>query len=818
MNADPFRPLWGLTSGCSAAAEPQPISNLVIAAGAGVALLALPGAYPGWQPLPLLVAATLGIGALIAGRMQGWGAGSTAVRRLRCLLGWVMLGYLFGHWQIGMALEDRLPMCADSTLRTFEVHILDHPVLDDPEAGSPRVARFRGQVQLAAADDCPLAGRHHIRLAWYDPPPLNRGERWWVEGRLRPPWGNVNPGGFDYERWLLGQSLAGTGYIRSGERLHTLVVQPTLRQRIRARLADWVQDNGPQHAGIIVALMTGDDSALSQTQWRLLRDSGTIHLLVVSGLHVGMVSGFCFIAGGVLARSSRSVLLLVGARRAAGVFALLGSAVYVWISGAGVPALRAWLMSAVVLAGLMSGRAMRGLKVVGLVMAVLLLCQPLVVHQQGFWLSFVAVLALVGFFGPTKNERIAGPEGVLRRLILAVQAFLLVQLVLLFAMSPLLSAFQGGIPLQSPLINALVVPLVAFAALPLILLSALLLPVSPLAEWVLSLADKILGLVMTMVGTAASVPAVSMSLQGPLQWGLMVLLLLCLGSRPSFATGCLAVALWWALLLPDGRQPPLPGQFTVTALDVGQGSAILIDTHRHRLLYDTGPRYASGFDLGDAVVVPSFLQSRRKTLDALVLSHDDLDHTGGAQAVIRQLAPARIWTSFPFLVPGGIRSDCEAGVRWQWDEVTFRFLHPEPDWLGSDNDRSCVLLITGGAHSALLAGDVSRRAEARLAKRPVDLLMAPHHGSRTSSSPGFVRGFSPAVVFISTDRRSRYGHPHPDVLARYDGSMVRVTGRAGALRWSSQEPGRIDTWRQVRGGYWHGRTISSDSARCPVCE
>ena len=792
-----------------------PLAHPIIAAGAGVGCLGLPHAYPIWDPVPLLVLALVlaaGFLLLTAGRLR---TGPLSI------VPWVLAGYLYGHWFLGEALASRLPLCSDSVPRVFSLEILDRPLLENVGGGAADLARFRAEVQPDPAADCPLAPEYHVRLTWYDPPALARGDRWRAEGRLRPPWGNRNPGGFDYERWLLGQSLAGTGYVRSGTRI-AVSGESDLGSRIRSTLTDWVQARNTENAGVVLALMTGDDSLLDQSQWRLLRDSGTVHLLVVSGVHVGMVGGFLFAGGSLLARTSTGVLLGTGARRFAAVFALLGSSVYVWISGAGVPALRAWLMSAMVLTALMSGRSVRALEVVGLVMALLLLSSPLIVHQQGFWLSFAAVLALVAFFGPRRRTG-TGRDSRLIRLVGTLQTFLAAQAVILLALSPLLSAFQGEIPLQSPVINALVVPLVTFAVLPVLLLSALLLPfglLAPLADQGLAMTDALLSLVMGMIGTAADVPAVSMSLDGVVEWLPILAVLLCWQRRVRCRIAVAGLALWWALLLPDGQAPRLPGEFQVTALDVGQGSAIFVDTRRHRLVFDAGPKYASGFDLGDSVVVPSFQQYRQQTLSALVLSHDDLDHTGGAGAVVRQLRPERIWASFSPADAGSFPSSrrCTKLTSWQWDGVRFEFLHPEPGWHGNDNDRSCVLLISNGNRSALLAGDISRQVEARLPKRPVDLLMAPHHGSRTSSSPGFVRGFAPALVFVSTDRRSRYGHPHPDVVARYADAELRVTGIEGALRWSSSDPERAIGWRQAHGAYWHWWPVRKTEVRCPACE
>ncbi len=792
----------------------------LLAAGCGVGLLALPGAYAaGWWLTASVLLAAIGIAAVVG--LPG----------LRLLL-WLSLGYLYGHWQIGAALAERLPHCADAVVRVFEMSILDAPVLTQLSGPEGRtVARFQARVTVRPGDDCLPPGEYRVRLSWYEPPALQSGERWRVQGRLRPPWGNLNPGGFDYERWLLGQGLSGTGYVRDGTRSQAGPAAGA-RARIRAAFRHWLEGRDSEHAGIMLALMSGDDSALKQTEWRALRDSGTVHLLVVSGLHVGMVSGVLFLLGRLLAGAAGPLLLWIGARRLAGLFALAGSAAYVWLSGAGVPAMRAWLMSAVVLLALSGGRLVRGLDVVLLVMALLLLMNPLVVHQQGFWLSFAAVLALVAWFEPTlpavrPTQEIDQPAaggrvcGLLRRFGPGLLVFAQVQIVLMIALSPLLSAFQGGVPLQSPLVNALVVPLVTFLVLPVLLLAALVFFLLPaVAEALLTLAEAALDLVMLTVATAAEVPATAMHLAGAGQWLLMLLLLLWLGQRPAWRLLPLALSLWWVLLLPDGRMPSF-AEFRVTALDVGQGSAILVDTNRHRLIFDAGPRFSSGFDLGDAVVVPSFQRLGSARLDVLVLSHDDLDHTGGAGAVVEQLQPRRVLASFPFDADdaddaddavdaddagrgtGAATGRCRAGLSWHWDGVSFRFLHPGDAWTGNDNDQSCVLLISNGRRSALLAGDISSRIERRLPKQPVDLLMAPHHGSRTSSSRGFVSGFAPAVVFISTDRRSRYGHPHPDVLGRYAGSVIAITGRAGALTWESRQPGEVGSYRQRRAAYWH---------------
>ena len=734
------------------------------------------------------------------------------VRRLAgsglLLLPWVLAGYGYAHWRVGQALAERVPLCADAEIRSFQLQILDSPALEPlaADTGNARtVARFRATVRMPQNADCPFADAYQVRMSWYEPPAIAQGDLWQVEGRLRPPWGNLNPGGFDYERWLLGQGLAGTGYVRRGIRLVHRETASDWRTGFRSRLSAWLAERHPAQESIILALMTGDDSRLSRAQWQLLRDSGTVHLLVVSGLHVGMVSGFLYGLFRLLARASTTLLCRFGARRLAGGLTLLGSGIYVWLSGAGMPAVRAWVMSAVLLLALTSGRSVRGLRVVAMVLVLMLLADPLMVHQQGFWLSFVAVAALVGYFEPGRRVPQAGSPGA--RSAATVLVFAQVQVLLLLVLAPFLSGFQGGVPVHSPLMNGVVVPLIALLVLPLILLAGMAaLPLPWLAGQLVGLVDVLLTLAMHSIEVGARVPSVMMALAGPGEWMLVAATLLCLAARPAAAPVLVLLALWWAVLLPDGVQPP-GGTFRITALDVGQGTAIVVDTRRHRLIYDTGAAYASGFDMGDAVVVPSFRRSGVQSLAGLVLSHDDLDHTGGARSVIRQLAPERIWASFPAAgreyLSGTNFARCTALTSWQWDGVRFQFLHPPAGWQGSDNDGSCVLLISAGGRSALLAGDISGRVERRLPAHNVDLLFAPHHGSRTSSSEALVRRMQPDIVFISTDRRSRYGHPHADVIARYAAAQVFVTGRQGALVWESGNPAAVLEWRARLGAYWH---------------
>ncbi len=801
--------------------------RLVVGLTLGVLTLVLPWGYPASRAAPWLSGAAIVYVAGIVAVRFNTGARVMPDGFLALLIA-LLAGYAWGHWRIGEVLQARLPNCVDAAPRSFELVILDVP---QRESGgerrdrgarlAPDVVRFTARVWLSPDPVCPGLDEHRVRLAWYDPPTLLPGQHWRVEGRLRPPWGYRNSAGFDYERWLLGQGLNGTGYVRTG-RLESQDDVPTSgHPDLRKQLREAIEARDLAQGPFILALLLGDDSRISARAWQVLRDSGTLHLFVVSGLHVGMIAGLIFQLGRGLTRLCPVLLLQVGSRRMASALAGMGSGAYVWLTGAGVPAMRAWLMSIATLALLSAGRKVSLQRVLMLVLAVVVLADPLLVHQQGFWLSFAAVLALVGYFRP----RIPGdPREGFFRWRESLYQLLTAQLVLFFSLSPLLAMDVGGIPLVAPLANAVAVPLMTVVVLPLVLAAGPLLYLWPGgADALLGWADCLLGVLVDGVTLGAGVPGMAMGAVGGWEWLVLAVVVLLLGRAPGLVGGVWLAVLWWAVLIPQGA-PPAYGVVRITALDVGQGSAILVETRHHRLLYDTGAIYPSGFDLGEAVVVPSLRRSRMPELDDLVLSHDDVDHTGGAAAVIRLLAPDRIWTSFPITderwAVGSMRR-CRRDVSWTWDAVRFRFLHPPSRWQGPDNDGSCVLLIDAPGGRALIAGDVSAKVERRLIKLPVDLAFAPHHGSATSSSMSFVRGFRPGIVFISTDRRSRYGHPHPEVLARFASARLFITGRDGALQWASDQPSQVGRSRSDSNAYWQGtwsrEEISRPSAAgCPA--
>ena len=697
---------------------------------------------------------------------------------------WLLLIGFAAASLLGMArsgLSARVPHCAAEAPRQLSIAILE-------TASFPAQDRMRLQVAVRRdlKPECvDLSGRR-LRLNWYFPPAVEAGEVWQVEARVRAPWSYQNPGGFDYERWLLGNGINGVGYIRSGERLLPPVVE--LRQRIRQRVAERVVER--RRGGHLRALATGDGSALTDADWALLRRTGTVHLLVVSGLHVGLVAMLGYALGAAAARLVPGVLAWLPAGWIAAAFSLAAMTGFVWLCGAEPPALRAGLMSGLAALAFAGGRRAPVASWLALA-AVLVVCvDPGAVLTQGFWLSFGAVAVLVAGFA----NRLPAPGW--------VAGLVRAQLLMVLAMTVMTATVVGEVAPAAGVANLFAVPWISLVAVPLVMFSLLAtLASAPFDTFGWLLADLSVSALLSglkVLGGGQSLP-----LPVPLGQGLAALAAFaCAMAAPNWRLRLACLPLWAAGLVVF-QDRPAQGQFEVLALDVGQGSAALIDTRNHRLLFDAGPRFPSGFDLGEAVVVPAIAATGRRRLDRLIVSHDDLDHAGGAAAVLRGAPTASVWGDASDLDP----TPCRRGQHWTWDGVAFRVLHPPAGYEGDDNDASCVLEVRAGDQSVLLTGDITRRVEADLVAdglAPATLLFAPHHGSGSSSSKRFIEAVNPRLVFISAGWRNAFGHPHPRVVRRYRllGSEMWMTGIEGALQWSSATPEQVVAHRRERTADW----------------
>ncbi|MCB2018897.1 MAG: DNA internalization-related competence protein ComEC/Rec2, partial [Hydrogenophaga sp.] len=640
------------------------------------------------------------------------------------------------------------------------------------------------------------------------------GDRWRLTVRLKRPHGQSNPHGFDRERWLWDQGLGATGYLRDGPRdpaplwlgkgFHPLErARQWVAERIRAQVPD------ARSAGVLAALVVGDQSAIERADWALFRDTGVAHLMSISGLHVTV---FAWLATGLIGWGWRRLgwvwpraLLAVPVPLAAGWGGVLTATAYALFSGWGVPAQRTVLMLALVV-GLRLGARQWPWPVVWLTaMALLLMFDPWALLQPGFWLSFVAVGIL---FASGRSEQRPGdlevdPPGPWRRALGAARGLLREQGLVTVALAPLSLVLFGQASLAGLLANLVAVPLVTLVITPLAMLGVGVPWLWSLAGWTVQV--MVAGLAWLNEWPWAAIhhaiapwPLAWLAVLGGLLLGLRLPLLL-----RSAGLLLLAPMLLWS--------PPRPanGAFEVMAIDVGQGSAVLLRTAGHTLLYDTGPRYGPGSDAGDRIVVP-LLRALGETPDRVVVSHRDSDHAGGSEAVRTAFPRARWLASF------GTDEHCLAGQRWSWDGVDFEVLHPSPtDYDPSGNGRlstnamSCVLRVGNGHRWAWLSGDLDAERETRLSlvhpELSADLLLAPHHGSATSSAPSLLNTLRPSVVLIQAGYRNRFGHPAPLVLDRYRERAMRWENspQCGAATWRSERPQEVECHRLTNARYWH---------------
>ncbi len=797
----------------------------------GVGLLQLQAQLPAWPWW------CLGGMVLLAGSYF-WLARLAWLPSLRQGLGWfrfalaLSMGFGMGfYWAASMAATALAPALAPA-LEGKDL-VLQGTVADLPNQFEGGV-RFQFLVERATAvggkealADQPLQVPPKVVLAWYGGPTILPGERWQLTVRLQRPHGNANPNGFDYELWLLEQGIRATGNVRDAvenRRLDEFVwgagnllarARAHLRERIFAALP-----NAP-YAGVLVALVLGDQRAVSQADWVLFNQTGVGHLMSISGLHITMVAGFFAALIGALWRRTRwaglPLPLYLPVQKVMALAAAVMALLYVALAGFGVPAQRTLYMLGVVALALWFDRISSVSQVLCTALGLVVVIDPWAVMWPGFWLSFVAVAMILyastGRVSLIKNR-------FLRQLGAAVKTQYIVTLGLL----PLSLLLFSQYSLIAPLANALAIPLVSFVVTPLALVGSI--APEPLcggllqfSHWVLAGLIKLLmhGVqVVQGVGTLAVWNAPQPS------WPLFVLamfgLLWMLAPR-GWPLRWLGVILFLPLIV-NRPQAPQVGQLWVTAFDVGQGTALLLETAQHRMLYDAGPMYSPVSDSGSRVILP-YLKSRGiDTLDSLMISHRDSDHVGGALTVMQGLTIKDVNSSLepghPVLRAAGRHQPCSAGQRWQWDGVTFEVLHPSalsysvPEI--KSNARSCTLKVSAAQGSILLTGDIEAAQEKDLlaykrASLAATVLVAPHHGSGTSSTLDFLQAVNPGLALFQVGNRNRYHHPKPEVFERYRqlGIARLRTDWSGAIELRFENQLHVLPYRQVHQRYWYGR-------------
>lgn len=703
-------------------------------------------------------------------------------------------------------------------------------VVDSAPPGVPRLLELSWYGPFGQE----LDASQPLLPAWSGGMALSPGQHWRFTVRIKRPHGARNPHGFDYELQAFEQGVQATGYVRDQPAPQLLEVttqypvqraRQWLRDRIRneaGRLQRWwpgiSADRQQAALGVIAALAVGDQQAIERADWTVFRQTGVAHLVSISGLHITMFAWLAALIVGRLWRLSARACRIWPAPRAALLAGVALATAYALFSGWGLPAQRTVCMLAVVAVLQWLGVRWPWASVWLLALAVVVVLDPWALWQAGFWLSFVAVGVLLATDSgaiSVKYERTS------RRFLSKLHALGREQWLISLALAPLGLLLFGQVSIVGLLANLVAIPWVTLVVTPLALLAALV----PMAAAAAALAMLPL---MALLQWLATMPWAVWALPQPAWWasvltiaaGLLLIAPLPLRLRLVAALFALP-ALLWPLSWPRW------GEFELLAADIGQGNAVIISTAAHRMLYDAGPQYSLRSDAGERVLLP-LLAAQGMRLSAMMLSHSDLDHTGGALAVKAAQQGMQVWGSDSVLEDPKLAAlapvqRCTQGQRWQWEGVDLEVLHPPPgdEWLNGrkpkPNFGSCVLrLRSASGRVAILAGDIEAAQEHQLLQAglnaPVDWLLVPHHGSKTSSTAPWVQVLQPRWAVVQVGYLNRFGHPVPSVIERYHavGSQVVMQERCGAALWNSARPQSLQCERQIRAHYWDVHAASAD--------
>ena len=687
----------------------------------------------------------------------------------------------------------------------FDAHSLDNLIVDNKSA-------------------CGVV-LHTVELTAYAPLPIASGERWRLQVKLKRPHGFANPGGFDFESWLVQQRYSAVGSVVSGANTQRLEFASSWSvDHWRAVLRDYLQARLAMipHRNLLLALLVADGSSITRDEWLLFRATGTIHLFVVSGSHIAFTGGLIW----WLSRLWRRLPWSTGSRREhvlSALPALFIAGVYALLAGMGLPIQRALIMFAVLLLTTTWRRDSRISDAMLLALVLVLLCDPLAARDAGCWFSFAAVAALVIAIAQVYRRAEVGKNGAIKK---DRWSWLRAQWLVFVVCVPVLMLIGGQLTLLSLPANLVAVPFTTVLTLPLAFAALLLESVSAVLAakcwWAADLSLQ--WLLQYLSWLRAHGAGLILPLPMSLAAGFFAMIAVLLSKLPRAVPGrAFALLLLLPVLWP--RYPEIAqGALRLTVIDVGQGLSVLVETHSHQLLYDTGPAFGSGSSAAELAVLPLLQQRGVRALDMLMVSHHDSDHAGGVHPILETVAVADTVVGEDLHLSQ--QRFCAAGQHWQWDDAQFTVISPESsdDQMAAKpaagNNRSCVLRISAGTTSVLLTGDIEAPVEAHLLDHRLPeqtllenttVLVAPHHGSRSSSSPAFVQAVSPQIVLFSAGYRSPFGHPHPQVVARYQaiGAQLFNTAATGAITLELHRDGvaAITEYRKTHRHYWDAAGI-----------
>lgn len=767
-------------------------------------------------------------------------------RRLAAVL--FMLALFFLGWtQSFHYANSRLARPLPIELENQEIEITGY--IDQLPSGDEQGQRFSFRVQQwHEHEELLLPSR--IYLSWTSGwqkkrviPDLRPGQEWKFLVKLKRPHTMVNPHGFDFERWMFHQGMGAHGSVRSAELLAESIRSIDFktgieyqRWRIRKKIQDALGADA-QYAGVLVALVIGDQNSISQEDWRVFNATGVGHLISISGLHVTMLSGLgATIAAWFWRRKDWPLHMPV--QKLAACAGFLTAFIYAWLAGFQIPAQRTMYMVGVVAFALWTGRIARAFDIWWLALLAVLIIDPMAPYTPGFWLSFGAVAVILYGMG-SSSSLIGIPNGRefevnrIQRLIMGIKESCRLQWIVTIALLPCTLFWFYQASVVSPLANALAIPIISFVVTPLAIAGALL------PDWfapsLLRLAHLMMELTAQYLNYLAQFDWAVLWSHKPSLWAMVLSIIgIYLHIQPGpFHRLWQLRTLGLTFLLPlfwGAQQAVTEGEFRASVFDIGQGTAVLVETKSHRLLYDAGPILGKNDNAGERILVPYFRGEGIERLDRLVISHKDADHIGGAFSLMKTMQIESFLGVMPDNHPLMMELQkksipalpCQYGQEWYWDAVRFRVWHPgeditfDPDThRGRPNENSCVLEVNNGYTSFWLTGDIEKRGEREHIDRLQDeeyshsqavIVMAPHHGSKTSSSASWLEALKPTAAFSQHGYLNRYGHPHEIVKRRYEEAQIPLfeTTQTGAQIWYATKNNLVvDLLRPMNKRLWH---------------
>lgn len=652
------------------------------------------------------------------------------------------------------------------------------------------------QAQFELVLDLPKSHYPIVRLFWaHAPYRLVPGDKLTLKVILTPPHTLSNPGSFDLEKqsFLMGVRATGTVKAVLGYEPHFGFSFAKMRYHLFENIHKQLK-NLP-FKGIMLALMVGDKTDITAAQWQVLQKTGTSHLVAISGLHVSMIAGsLFFISVWLWARGYKAYTRLhyISAQKVGALAAIVSAAAYAGLAGWSIPTQRAFIMVAIAMLGCLLQRKFSPWFLYCMALILVLVAVPFAPFNAGFWLSFLAVGALIFVFsGWTYLEKSWA------------QKWLAPQWVVFIALLPLGFLFFQKTTIIGPLANFIAIPFTSVLVVPFDLMGAFLLVLFPtmpqIGAFFLQSAHLLWSGLWIYLESLAHFPYSMVGL-GYFTSSSIVLaivgcfLLLMPKGLPGRHLGWIA----WLPLLLSKAPTPKSHEIWFSLLEVGQGLSAVIQTKNHVLVYDTGPRFGQDSDAGSKVIVPFLKSQGIDYIDTMVISHSDLDHRGGLRSIVEFYRPNLTFTPSPEKVPEIHSQVCQADQHWQWDGIDFEMLSPTHAFdetqrskkLLKTNNQSCVLKITTGSNSILLTGDIEAVVENDLVQThphalKARILVVPHHGSKGSSTPEFIKEVAPEYALVSAGYYNHFGFPKACVLDRYAlmGAQVHSSALEGMIQF-----------------------------------